>query len=61
MWNIEGFSTCKQNDSNFLQIVSNFHILGLVETWLENDNKCNDLPGFDLIVAKTRKKKQKSP
>ena len=39
---------------------NNFHILGLVETWLENDNKCIDLPGFDFIVAKTRKKDKKA-
>ena len=60
MWNIERFSDCKQNDSYFLQIISNFHILGLVETWLENDSRCKDLPGFDLIVSKTRKKDKKA-
>ncbi|CAC5358441.1 unnamed protein product [Mytilus coruscus] len=60
MWNIEGLISSKINDSHFLQVISNLHILGLVETWLEDVNACTNLPGFDLINAKTRKKNKKA-
>ncbi|CAC5375985.1 unnamed protein product [Mytilus coruscus] len=56
MWNIEGLISLKINDSHFLQVISNFPILGLVE----DVNACTNLPGFDLIVAKTRKKNKKA-
>ena len=54
-WNIEGLNSDKINDSQFLNIVSGFSILCLVETWSSGDNHLN-IPGYVLLCSSCRKK-----
>ena len=55
-WNIEGLTSDKINDSQFLNIVSGFSILCLVhvETWSSGDNHLN-IPGSVLLCSSCRK------
>jgi hypothetical protein len=49
MWNIEGLTLNKTIDNHFLQLISNYHILSLVETWIDKDGPSVNLPGFEMI------------
>ena len=54
-WNIEGLTSDKINDTQFLDIVSEFSILCLVETWSSGDNHLN-IPGFEFLCSTTRRR-----
>ena len=56
MWNFEGLTLNKTTDNHFLQLISNYHILSLVETWTDKDGP---LPGFEIISMCSRKKHKK--
>lgn len=60
MWNIEGLTNCNILDNYFSSILSDFHIIGFVETWLDNFNLDINIPGFDFITGKTRRKNKKA-
>lgn len=49
MWNIEGLTLNKTTDNHFLQLISNHHILSLVETRTDKDGPSVNLPGFEMI------------
>ena len=54
-WNIEGLTSDKINDTQFLDIVSDFSILCLVETWSSGDTHLN-IPGYAFLCSTTRMK-----
>jgi len=39
MWNIEGLTTDKINDPHFLKTISQFSIIGFVESWTNDSDK----------------------
>jgi hypothetical protein len=60
MWNIEGLTLNKTTDNHFLQLISNHHILSLVETRTDKDGPSVNLPGFEMISMCSRKKHKKA-
>ena len=60
MWNIQGLSLKKSTDEDFVNTISNVHILGLVETWCGGGNPQIDISGFSFVTNSTRKKASKA-
>ena len=56
VWNIEGLSLDKIKDPRFINTISKFHMIILVETWTnDNDNEIK-IPGFHFVDGSNRKK-----
>ena len=60
MWNIEGLTSVKCSDPQFLSYISNFDILSFVETWSNDHNVAANLPGFQLVDSRNRQKHKKA-
>jgi hypothetical protein len=57
MWNIEGLTTEKINDPHFLKTISQFSIIGFVETWpwTNDSDSIFNIPGFHFVDGSNRK------
>ena len=60
VWNIEGLTQDKINDSYFQEIISEFQLLSFVETWTNDDNLQINIPGFQFIAGSNRKRHKKA-
>jgi len=60
MWNIEGLTTDKINDPHFLKTISQFSIIGFVETWTNDSDSIFNIPGFHFVDGSNRKKHRKA-
>jgi len=62
MWNIEGLTTEKINDPHFLKTISQFSIIGFVETWpwTNDSDSIFNIPGFHFVDGSNRKKHRKA-
>ena len=58
VWNIEGLTWDKINDTYFYQIISQFHIIGFVETWTNDIDKNFNIHGFQLLGTSNRTKQK---
>ncbi|KAK3101032.1 hypothetical protein FSP39_000386 [Pinctada imbricata] len=56
MWNIEGLTSDKINSQSFIDSISKFNIISLVETWANDTEHNNDIPGFKLVEIRNRTK-----
>ena len=57
---IEGLTTDKINNPHFLKTISQFSIIGFVETWTNDSDSIFNIPGFHFVHGSNRKKHRKA-
>ena len=57
-WNLENIIS-KARNKDVLKYFCSFHIIGLLETWLQSKEYSPSLPGFSLVEAVTTKRKDR--
>ena len=55
MWHIEGLNHDKINDPYCCNVISNLHVISLVETWSDGSQDFS-IPDFDLMHSTSRKR-----